>query len=47
MAVGIPLQLGEFAVLFIQQIVESVPGEGDRGVIRWKKIPQRRASRTR
>jgi hypothetical protein len=39
MAIRIPLQLGEFAALFIQQIVESVPGEGDRGVIRWKKVP--------
>jgi hypothetical protein len=34
-AVGVPAQLGEFAALFVQQILTSVPGPGKPGVIRW------------
>ena len=37
LAVAVLAQLGDFAALFVRQIVTSVPGEGAPGVIRWKK----------
>jgi hypothetical protein len=39
LAVGVEAQLGEFAALFVQQILESEPWSGGPGVIRWKKEP--------
>ena len=39
LAVAVLAQLGEFAALFVQQIVASVPGETDPGVIQWEKEP--------
>jgi hypothetical protein len=41
LAVAVLAQLGEFAALFVQQILTSVPGEGAPGVILWKKEPDR------
>jgi hypothetical protein len=37
LAVAVLAQLGDFAALFVRQIVTNVPGEGAPGVIRWKK----------
>ena len=37
LAVGVEAQLGEFAALFVQQILESEPWQNAPGVIRWKK----------
>ena len=35
--VGIPVRLGEFEALFVQQILGSEPQHGEPGVIRWQK----------
>ncbi len=36
LTVAIEAQLGAYAALFVQRIVDSAPGEGDPGVIRWR-----------